>query len=597
MNENQFKELKATVVRLLVTTSGYNKSLFTDVSKAKNNEEDVGFLQTLKDSLQPQTSSESNLPVPESESPKKKKKKKKKKKQQISSSSVLSPECLEKYGTFEALNHCKREASAQLVKKMATDCGIDTKRGGDYGSKILQCEQLWEIQGKKSGSGIKKEFLTKKGDLTDEEKEKLKKSKKDLLNISEKLGINYVPQDGKNINVKSARKLSIVRAIILIQGKKIIKPKQDKLPKKLSDNEKGEIKALTNNERLSLLDYLKVPIKGKYKIENKKNNKKLYVKIKKYFIEHPNQDAMKTLKDFTNYKNQSSMSDSSSESDSDDQEEEQKKNLDIQLQEKGMKFGIPKEDKDKIIYLNALKENKRCNPLKEEYCKKGLVCDINNDPGICVNKDQLERYQNIQNEDTRNRPRTMKYKGHQIVGSARVIKKLQKVLKSSTKKDEQIEEKGASFIPSTSKQNIPGEEIKEIFAEQRLADDGKWYTYEEFKDYYGDQGVDYDVMWENAKKSKVTVPDYVLEEHEEHEQEYKDLLQEYKDHLEKEPKKPKKKESTKPKEKEPQRPKENTQVLNIETVLSNAVTNQSVGDMSKVQNSVMRCLGFLSSGK
>ena len=49
-----------------------------------------------------------------------------------------------------------------------------------------------------------------------------------------------------------------------------------------------------------------------------------------------------------------------------------------------------------IFSEKFIKENKRCNPLKEEYCKKGLVCDINNDPGICVNKDQLERYQNIQ---------------------------------------------------------------------------------------------------------------------------------------------------------------------------------------------------------
>ena len=157
----------------------------------------------------------------------------------VKSSSVKSVSPIKKSGcnpVFDNLTHCQKRTSVKQVKELADDCGIDTNI---FNTKPKQCAELIRVQ----GGGLKTKSSSKKSpkkkvssttiDETDEYK-KLNKMKKkdddgdDLLNIARKLNITYSNQDGENISIGKLRKHELILAIINKKGKVSPKKKSKK---------------------------------------------------------------------------------------------------------------------------------------------------------------------------------------------------------------------------------------------------------------------------------------------------------------------------------------------------------------------------------
>ena len=166
----------------------------------------------------------------------------------VKSSSVKSVSRIKKPGcnpVFDNLTHCQKRTSVKQVKELADDCGIDTNI---FNTKPKQCAELIRVQ----GGGLKTKSSSKKSpkkkvssttiDETDEYK-KLNKMKKkdddgdDLLNMARKLNITYSNQDGENISIGKLRKHELILAIINKKGKSS-KKKTPVSPKKNSKKKK-----------------------------------------------------------------------------------------------------------------------------------------------------------------------------------------------------------------------------------------------------------------------------------------------------------------------------------------------------------------------
>ena len=155
------------------------------------------------------------------------------------SPSVKSVSPIKKSGCnpgFDNLTHCQKRTSVKQVKELAGDCGIDTNI---FNTKPKQCAELIRVQGgglktKSSGKkSPKKKDSSTSIDETDEYK-KLNKMKKkdddgdDLLNMARKLKITYSNQDGENISIGKLRKHELILAIINKKGKVSPKKKSKK---------------------------------------------------------------------------------------------------------------------------------------------------------------------------------------------------------------------------------------------------------------------------------------------------------------------------------------------------------------------------------
>lgn len=61
--------------------------------------------------------------------------------------------------------------------------------------------------------------------------------------------------------------------------------------------------------------------------------------------------------------------------------------LDMDLENVGIKRGKPYDKAEKIRYICAAEENKVCDPENNKYCDDDYVCDVSNDKGICIPKE------------------------------------------------------------------------------------------------------------------------------------------------------------------------------------------------------------------
>jgi hypothetical protein len=129
---------------------------------------------------------------------------------------------------FDNVTHCVKKSSAKKIKELADECGIE------YTTKEKTCRVLLSQQGK---GGSKKKSVSKtpsSGIVESEAYKKLNKMKKkdndgpDLHDIAKKLKITYAQQDGENISIGKLRKKELIVAIL--KKKKIKVPPKQKTP-------------------------------------------------------------------------------------------------------------------------------------------------------------------------------------------------------------------------------------------------------------------------------------------------------------------------------------------------------------------------------
>ena len=287
---------------------------------------------------------------------------------------------------FENVTHCQKKTSAKKVKELAEECGIE------YTTKEKTCRALLALGvdvggGGGGGSPKKKKKSSSKTpssaiNQTDAYK-KLNKLKKkdnngpDLQDKARKLKITYADQDGENISMGKLRKHELILAILKKKGKGSISTPTP--PKK---NSKKKKKTPT-------------PPKKKTPTPPKKKSKK-----KKKRTPSPVKDALQSMS---------------------------RKELRKVLREAGLTT-FPKDKQGMIDYLNAVNNNGRCDPEEGQWCNGEFVCDINNKPGVCLSPSQAQGFDEWE------------YQGKKMVGTADAISALKQAMKPKKSKKKKLED-------------------------------------------------------------------------------------------------------------------------------------------------------------
>ena len=265
---------------------------------------------------------------------------------------------------FENVTHCQKKTSAKKVKELAEECGIE------YTTKEKTCRALLALGvdvggGGGGGSPKKKKKSSSKTpssaiNQTDAYK-KLNKLKKkdnngpDLQDKARKLKITYADQDGENISMGKLRKHELILAILKKKGK-------------------GSISTPT---------------------PPKKKSKK-----KKKRTPSPVKDALQSMS---------------------------RKELRKVLREAGLTT-FPKDKQGMIDYLNAVNNNGRCDPEEGQWCNGEFVCDINNKPGVCLSPSQAQGFDEWE------------YQGKKMVGTADAISALKQAMKPKKSKKKKLKD-------------------------------------------------------------------------------------------------------------------------------------------------------------
>ena len=274
---------------------------------------------------------------------------------------------------FENVTHCQKKTSAKKVKELAEECGIE------YTTKEKTCRALLalgvDVGGGGGGSPKKKKKSSSKTPSsaikqTDayEKLNKLKKKDKDgpdLQDKARKLKITYADQDGENISMGKLRKHELILAILKKKGKGSISTPTPP-PKKKSKSKK------------------RTPTPPPKK-KSKKKKKRTHSPVK---------DALQSMS---------------------------RKELRKVLREAGLTT-FPKDKQGMIDYLNAVKNNGRCDPEEGQWCNGEFVCDINNKPGVCLSPSQAQGFDEWE------------YQGKKMVGTADAISALKQAMKPKKSK-------------------------------------------------------------------------------------------------------------------------------------------------------------------
>ena len=295
---------------------------------------------------------------------------------------------------FDNNTHCMKRTSIKKVRELAEECGI---KKVDEKTKPQLCDELLKKQGKKSNSSKKKSSSKKKEvsiRQTEAYKELDKKfprksvDGKDLLDIADKLKIKYAKQDGESLNINKVRKHGIIVAILEKTGGKVPSGKKSK---KKTTPKKSEKKTTPKKSKKKT-----TPKKSKKKTTPKKSKKKTAPKKSKKTC-----DGM-TEEEFVNMKIK------------------EKSKL---LTKKGLKKGLPKSSKEMFGYLCSAEENGRCDPEKGKWCEGEFICDASNSPGVCISPSQV--HSKLEEWD---------YHGKKIVASPDVLKSIKSAMKKKRKK-------------------------------------------------------------------------------------------------------------------------------------------------------------------
>jgi len=137
-----------------------------------------------------------------------------------SSSKKRSSKCK---SNFKNKTECVKHTDKDVVRQMSEECGLDV----DNLTKLQQCEALFnDVQKGKEGAGNSKNPYKDKDGF----KDLMKNTAADLRKMAVKKKLDYVDQDGKPTSITKARKESI--AIALYKKKKGKNKKEEKEEKK-----------------------------------------------------------------------------------------------------------------------------------------------------------------------------------------------------------------------------------------------------------------------------------------------------------------------------------------------------------------------------
>jgi hypothetical protein len=283
---------------------------------------------------------------------------------------------------FDNLTHCQKKTSAKRVKEIAEECGIE------YTTKAKTCKALMEAGVDVDGGSIKEKKSSKTPSSAIKKTEayiKLNKLKKrdnngpDLQDKARKLKITYFDQDGDNITMGKLRKHELILAIL--------KKKEKSNRKSTPTPPRKRSKKKSNRKR--------TPTPPPRKRSKKKSNRKR--------TPTPPRKRKKTPESLTPPPLPS------------------RKYLRKTLRSKGLTT-FPTHKEGMFTYLKAVNNNGRCDPEKGQWCNGEFVCDINNIPGVCLSPTQAQGLD------------SWEYQGKQMVGTSEAITALKKTLKTSKKR-------------------------------------------------------------------------------------------------------------------------------------------------------------------
>ena len=308
---------------------------------------------------------------------------------------------------FENVTHCQKKTSAKKVKELAEECGIE------YTTKEKTCRALLALgvdvgggspKKKKKSSSKTPSSAIKQTDAY-EKLNKLKKKDKDGPDLQDealKLKITYADQDGENISMGKLRKHELILAILKKKGKGSIStptpPKKKSKSKKRTPTPPPKKRTPTPPPKKKSKSKKRTPTPPP-----KKKSKK-----KKKRTPSPVKDALQSMS---------------------------RKELRKVLREAGLTT-FPKDKQGMIDYLNAVKNNGRCDPEEGQWCNGEFVCDINNKPGACLSPSQAQGFDEWE------------YQGKKMVGTADAISALKQAMKpKKSKKKKQKDTRPQGDLP------------------------------------------------------------------------------------------------------------------------------------------------------
>ena len=463
------------------------------------------------------------------------------------SSSVKAVSPIKKSGcnpVFDNLTHCQKRTSVKQVKELADDCGIDTNI---FNTKPKQCAELIRVQ----GGGLKTKSSSKKSpkkkdssssiDETNEYK-KLNKMKKkdddgdDLLNMARKLNITYSNQDGENISIGKLRKHELILAIINKKGKSSKKKTPPVSPKKKSKKKKTPPPPPVSPKKKSKKKKTPPPPPVSPKKKSKKKKTPIETVPDKWSVEGLirekllNQVVLETGKSKNFYKNWSS--------------------LDLKDELKGLEI-----ERDEQYQDNELKD--RTNIIKQITSMTG------------ENKSVYKDYSSDEVMDKLN----------ELIYSKTLKRRaMVKEITSMTGENKSVY-KDYTFDEVMDKLN----EIRDLSSSKSKSSD-----YEDKLPKESDESSsDDDKPLLPVNKNSVPVTDDESSDDESSDDEKPSIA-------------PAKKNSVPvvtddESSEESDRPSEGTEVVDVESTLANVIAgNKKIGELAKVQRSVLKCMGLLS---
>ena len=496
---------------------------------------------------------------------------------------------------FENVTHCQKKTSAKKVKELAEECGIE------YTTKEKTCRALLalgvDVGGGGGGSPKKSSSKTPSSAIkqTDAYKklDKLKKKDNDgpdLQDKARKLKITYADQDGENISMGKLRKHELILAILKKKGKGSISTPTP--PKK-----KGKKRTHTPPPKKKRTP-TPPPKKKRTPIPPpKKKSKK-----KKKRTPSPVKDALQSMS---------------------------RKELRKVLRETGLTT-FPKDKQGMIDYLNAVNNNGRCDPEEGQWCNGEFVCDINNKPGVCLSPSQAQGFDEWE------------YQGKKMVGTADAISALKQAMKpKKSKKKKSKDTRPQGDLPDP--WSVEGLKRKNLINQVSLAT-GRSKSF--YKDWQVEdlrnrlEGLEVEkermltqsedqaradeiqarliminqivaITGEDASVYKGYNFDEVMDKlNSLQDEEYIEEASSSKSSDEEDtPTPPPKKKKKKPPtpvssssessdssdDEDSDRPDEDTEIVDVESTLANVIAgNKQIGELAKVQRSILKCMGLLS---
>ena len=327
------------------------------------------------------------------------------------------------------------------------------------------------------------------------------------------------------------------------------------------------------------------------------------------------------------------------------------KELRTYMHSAGLKTGLPKTKLGMVDYLCAIEENGRCDPEEGKWCNGEFICDVSNKPGVCVSPSQSSHHSGANMWEYKGKKligtskaldslKKALYvkgkKGSKLVNKISLVTGMPKShYKDWSIKDLEdrlygIEVGDGQFLTKTIEQSKLDELnarrviINDIIAiTKEKASDYKGYDFDEVMDILHKLRDEDDVI-EDTDNDRNSMINAIIAITKEKASEYKGYnLDEVMDRLQQvrnedgkqgdssdedssdedssdKKKIPESSESSESSEsdssdEDSDRPEEETEIVDIESTLANVIESQKkIGELAKVQQSVLKCMGILS---